>query len=163
MIKYYKNTEDGKVHEVVGDEAYQTDCLIFNPTYIDATQEEIEAFVGNTLTIAKDSKCSEINARTDELILDGITYNGIAFEMKMEDQANINTLFSLLNNGMDLTGQYFRAKDQDYYFSSNEDFIMLVQNATSAKTIHIQTGASLKNQVKYCTSIQEVQEIVDNR
>lgn len=111
----------------------------------------------------KDKLKAKINQKTDQLILQGFDHNGVHFDMKAEDQLNINTLFNLLNMGVDLSGQYFRASGEDYFFQNNDDFLALITTGNTIKTQYIQSGASLKSQVDQCISISELEAIIDER
>jgi len=161
MNKYYRNIE-GEIHELVPDANNTIEQLLsFNPDLIE--EVTFEDFQAQDIVFVKEAKCSQINQRTEELIVEGFIYNGVQFEMKIEDQLNINTLFSLLNNGMSMAGQYFRAAEEDYYFESDEDFLGLIAAGSSYKSDYIESGAVLKNSVKACTTIEEVEEIEDTR
>jgi len=164
MVKYCKSLEENQIFKFDGTTEEYDKFLIYNPSYTEIpTDEEINEYEENILTEYKADRCWQINRRTDELIAAGFDHNGVHFDIKLEDQININTLFNLLNVGYDLTNQYFRASSEDYYFINNADFLTLVQTGNNVKTGHIQMGASLKNDVNISISIEEVDLVIDDR
>jgi len=163
-MKYYKDIDDIDERVIIApiDEANTLEqWLKANPNFtIEVTEAEWEEY---KLPSIKAEKCLEINERTDELIAEGFDHNEVHFDLKQEDQLNINTLFNMMNAGISMTGQYFRGSEEDYHFINNADFILLVSEGNNVKTQAIESGAELKNAVNACTTIAGVDAIEDDR
>lgn len=163
MIKYYKN-EDGLIVKWEGSQEEIDQLSVYNPEYtLIPTEEEILAFESAALDELKQIKCKSIDQRTDELIAEGFDHNNVHFNCADHDQRNMNTLASFLNSGTDMTGQYFRAAGEDYYFTSNADFTAVLSKGVILVQNSVASGAALKNAVNSSTDVTEIDDIIDDR
>ena len=121
----------------------------------------------------KAGRRSEINSRTDELIAMGFSHYphpAYIFGLAQCDQTNASFLNQKRIAGQDMTGQFFRLKEnlddpgvQNYSFASNADWDVFVYKGSKFVEICTHTGGVMKDALAAATDIDEVNAIVDDR
>jgi len=126
--------------------------------------EDVEA---ETLSAAKEVKNLEISRKTRRLINSKpFTYNSKEFGASETDQNNWNTFFNLSQMGKVVYPCNDKVKDWDgnYYSIPDQDEI---ENIIGAGEVFVggyrDSDKSLKDQVDACSTVAEVEAIVDDR
>lgn len=115
------------------------------------------------LDVFKRTKKDEINNHTDVMVVNGFIHDGVHFKIEPHDESNLMGLTLEMLSGQDMTGAYFRAAEEDYYFKSNQDLIDVFSTGKYVISYAVQTGAALKDAVQAATTKAEIDAVVDNR
>lgn len=136
---------------------------IYDPatdTIRNATQSELSDW---ELREAKTAKLAEIDAKTEQLISHGFTFDGHQFSLSIEAQSNWHVLW----NGRESIVAYPKevsTKDSEaYLIVDSATMNVFGLTALNAVSNHIQAGRDIKVQVKAATTTTEVNAITDNR
>lgn len=145
--KEYLLIEDGEVREM--------------------TQLEKDEYDMGRLEELKKEKMSEIDAKTNQLILSGFEYNGHFFSMSTAAQRNWSGLAAAHSLGMLPIPMPVSTVDEDQYFLQDSSEVLaflgayLMYQTDPTKPLH--QGRVLRAQVRAATSPSEVRAVVDNR
>jgi len=115
------------------------------------------------LQILKNIRYEEIDDKTDEILAYGFIYELIRFKMRLEDQANYTGLLVMRDC---ITYPYVMgtAEVGEYYnITSALEMLSFCGTACHYKQLVTNSGWVLKNQVKACETIAEVDLIIDDR
>jgi len=113
-----------------------------------------------TLEELKTARYNEIDLQTSELINAGFAFDGHTFSMSLTAQINWSNFPNLPDelfplSVVDIAEEIYvlsLANKYNFYFS-----------ALNYKNQFLQSGGVLKGQIKACTTIEEVNAIIDNR
>ena len=100
-----------------------------------------------------------IDERTTNNIFKGFTFDGHVFSMSISAQINLSNLFNIPDALFPLP---YSTLNEDVYsltLANKQNFYL---TALSFKNNTIQAGTSLKQQVLACTTIEQLQNILDN-
>lgn len=129
------------------------------------TEQETAQFDAAELAMAKESRISEIDAKTASLIESGsVTVNGINVSTSLPAQVSLNALEGLVRLGVATWPQDVSATNGGKCtISSQPDFVriagIVATNVATTKAL----GRYLRSQVLACTTIEQVQAVEDNR
>ena len=114
------------------------------------------------LAVKKEQKINEIDNKTSQLIESGFTWNNILFSFSKNAQLN---WLGLLNIKSTLTYPYEIGKKEggSYNIQDGTEMDYFLNSAIVHKESHIATGRAMQNQVLDCTTIEQLNSIVDNR
>ena len=119
------------------------------------------------LATAKTLKVAEIDARTAELIMSGFTYDGSNFSMSESAQRNWIGIGTALSLGMLSFPMIISTVDEGTHeLSDSTDcqlFLVAFLTYQSNPAMPLGQGRILKAQVQACTTVAEVEAIVDPR
>lgn len=116
-----------------------------------------------SLALAKQAKCKEIDTRTDELVGAGFTFGAKQFSLSLSAQL---TLIGARLSKTDLTYpvEWNTIDDGDKHSIANfgelDTFFLTALGTVRA---HLDSGTSLKDQCRAATTIAELDAVVDNR
>lgn len=116
-----------------------------------------------SLDVFKREKKDQINEHTDVMVVNGFYHDGVHFKIEPHDESNLTGLTLEMISGRDMTGAYFRAAEEDYYFKSNQDLIDVFSTGKYVISYAVQTGAVLKDAVQAATTKAEIDAIIDTR
>ena len=114
------------------------------------------------LELLKKKKCDGIDVRTDELIANGIPYDGYMFSTSPEAQRNWIAMFT----SKDVLGYPFSVTtldEKEYVFNDPRLVQLFYLTGISTINYNIATGRAIKLQIMACESKSEVDAIVDPR
>jgi len=128
--------------------------------YSHTTQTLVESLVE-----AKKAKFAEVDARTDELIASGFTFASKQFSLSQNAQSRLmginqvrddeNVVYPIKWNTID---------DSDTYSIPDSATVLgFYLTAVGTYRTHVDSGTTLKDQVRAATTIAEVNAVVDNR
>jgi glutamine cyclotransferase len=107
----------------------------------------------------KDFAFIEIDKRTQDEIFEGFVFDEKRFSMSVNAQINWSNL-------MNVPQEYFPVNvstiDNELYLLSWENKVPFYMTALGWKSAALQEGTVIKSQIKACTTIQEIEEIINN-
>lgn len=112
----------------------------------------------------KAAKRDAIDLRTQEIIAEGITYDGRQFPLDLPDQSTWHALFNAVAAGQ--ASYPIKVMDQDddpYYLADATAFQTMYFSGFGAVNAILEGGRTLKASVNACTTKAEVDAIVDDR
>jgi hypothetical protein len=119
-----------------------------------------------TLDELKERRFSEIDKKTEDLIIEGFEYPASSGKIfSLSEHAQINIL-ALDNTRDELTYPvHYTTKDelQEYDVVDSTDMHNMYLTALVTKKTHLDSGTSLKNQIVAAVDKNEVNLVVDNR
>ena len=117
------------------------------------------------LDFQKSNKIEEINQKTSELIYQGYQHLGYDFPLNEHDQTNLIALYSTKDDPVLVYPITVSTKEdlQQITLNNSYDVCAIYYAALASKKGHLESGLSLKNQVRSCTTFDEVQNITDPR
>ena len=115
------------------------------------------------LEVKKQAKKDEVNAKTSKLILEGFEYQSKLFDFSRDDQMNYAGL-DTKKDRLDYENLVIFDKDNDMFpITSQEDLSLFTDIGMKHKNDLIISGQTIKAQIKACTSIDELESIIDDR
>jgi len=118
------------------------------------------------LESAKSKKQSKIDERTAALIKRGFTYDDHTFSLSDQAQQNIVGLVKPIELGWITFPHKISTNESDdpeYIVETEADFYSIYQQAVGTIKAHMDSGRDLKKLVAACTTVAEVEAIVDPR
>jgi len=116
---------------------------------------------------AKVVKKTAIDAKTEQLIYNGFTYDSKEFSLSDHSQSNWNSLYTRLNAGKILPGEWPlnvpTKNDEAYGIADAATLEAMYQAGYDVKYGYVASGLTLKVQVDACADIAAVNAIVDDR
>ncbi len=122
-----------------------------------------------TLKKLKDKKTREINKHSDELLNEGMEYSNLMFDMSLEDQKNYLSLYSFkdifdyTNDPPKVHCRNLEGNRTDIVFNTQQDLVNFVLAGLGFVKNLIDSGNDLKLQVDNATTVEELNNIVDDR
>lgn len=133
-----------------------------NDEIIEKTEAEIY-----DLSYYKSKKIIAIDLKTRQLIAQGFEYNNTKFSLSIEAQSNWSSLFIKANAGRYLAGDWpisVTTIDDNLYQIPDEDtLIAIYETGMTKKQSYINSGRDLKLQVKAAGTIEDLNNVNDNR
>jgi hypothetical protein len=119
----------------------------------------------NVLAEVKDSRYTDIDIRTGELISQGFTYATKVFSLSQNAQINILGLDNAKDDpAMVYPIEYNTIDDLDSYnVVDATDVHNMYLTALATKKAHVDSGTALKQQIRDAVDIPAVNAILDNR
>jgi len=102
--------------------------------------------------------CALIDERTMNNIFKGFTFEGYTFSMSISAQINLSNIFNIPDGLFPLP---YSTKDDQLYsltLANRQNFYL---TALGFKNTTIQAGTALKQQVLGCTTLEQVQDILN--
>ena len=123
------------------------------------------AIEAEVLAEAKAAKIAAIDAKTSQLIEDGrVTVNGEDISTRLTAQVSLTALQNLVSLGIASFPQEWSATDgQTYAITSQADFVRIAGIVTTFVMVKKAAGRALRFQVLACTTVAQVNAIVDDR
>ncbi len=114
---------------------------------------------------AKAEKCAAIDARTDELIAAGFTYNSKTFSLSQAAQARLTGINQVRDDASVTYPIVWNTKDDTGTESLADAAAVLAfyLTALGAYRGHVDSGTSLKDQVRAASTVAAVEAITDTR
>ena len=130
-----------------------------------ATGDALAAIEAEVLAEAKAAKIAAIDAKTSQLIEDGrVTVNGEDISTRLTAQVSLTALQNLVSLGIASFPQEWSATDgQTYTITSQADFVRIAGIVTTFVMVKKAAGRALRSQVLACTTVAQVNAIVDDR
>ena len=124
------------------------------------TQEEYNIFKEGDFNLDdfKVSVCGLIDERTTNNIFKGFVFDGYIFSMSISAQINLSNIFNIPDGLFPLP---YSTKDDKLYsltLANRQNFYL---TALGFKNTVIQAGAALKQQTLVCTTLGQVQDILN--
>jgi len=118
--------------------------------------------VGSVLPLAlvKESKITDIDSKTQELINNGFTFDGQIFSMSLTAQINWSNFPQLPDVMFPLS---VMTKEDTAYILSLANKMNFYYSALAYKNQYLQSGGVLKGEVMACNTYDCVNAIIDNR
>ena len=113
-----------------------------------------------TLESIKEHAINLIDKKTEKDIFGGFTFDSLLFSMSMSAQINWSNLFFIPDVMFPLS--LSTKNDEGNYSLSLANRQAFYGAALTHKNTALQTGTYLKNNVKTCTTIEQVQTIIDS-
>jgi hypothetical protein len=117
------------------------------------------------LDFQKSNKIEEINQKTSELIYQGYQHLGYEFPLNEQDQTNLIALYSTKDDPVLVYPITVSTKDdlEKITLYTSSDVCSIYYAALASKKGHLESGLLLKNQVRSCTTFNQVENIIDPR
>lgn len=120
-------------------------------------------FVWDILKL-KIQKNEEINIRTQQIIANGINYDGRQFPLDLPDQSTWHGLFNAVAAGVATYPiKVMDTVDEPYYLADATAFQNMYFIGFGQVGVILESGRVLKAQVNACTTKEEIDAIVDDR
>jgi hypothetical protein len=118
-----------------------------------------------TLDNYKALRYHEIDARTEELILNGFSYASKVFSLSQNAQINILALHETRNDpALIYPIEYSTLNDSDNYFVIDaDDLHSMYLTALATKKAHVDSGTLIKDSIRAAVDEAAVDAIIDNR
>ena len=117
----------------------------------------------NDLDELRALRMAEIDAKTEELISEGFTYQSKLFSLSLNSQINISAL-NQSRTELSYPITYNTKDDMDAYSVTDAtDMNNMYMTALSVKKAHLDSGSSLKQQIRDAADIAAVNAVIDNR
>lgn len=112
----------------------------------------------------KADRNAEINARTREIIAEGVTYDGRQFPLDLPDQSTWHGLFNAVAAGQaSYPIKVMDVSDEPYYCADATAFQTMYFTGFGAVNAILEGGRALKAQVNAATTKAEIDAVVDTR
>jgi hypothetical protein len=117
------------------------------------------------LSDVKAAKCAAIDARTDELITAGFTYNAKTFSLSQEAQARLTGINQVRDDAAVTYPVVWNTIDDGATESLADAAAVLAFYLTALGTYrgHVDGGTTLKDQVRAAATVAAVEAITDSR
>lgn len=114
---------------------------------------------------AKEKKFSEIDSRTDELILQGMSFNGMMFSLSPNAREKMNNADGLRNDPAFTYPVVWNNIDDSATISlaNATDLHNMYLTALATVRAHIDSGTAVKDLVRAATTVSAVNAVKDNR
>lgn len=132
---------------------------------VEKSQQETAPFYSEQLSYIKTQKKANIDRRTDSIIAGGFTFDSHTFSLSTEAQANwlglvvAKDMLDYSNGGYAVTTK----DDQEYKFANSTAVVQFFATGIGYIAATVAAGRALKIQVDACTTIEQVEAIVDGR
>lgn len=117
----------------------------------------------NPIEFIKSLRYKEIDEKTELLINNGYIYSGIVFSLSDNAQKNLLGAYS----AKELLTYPFSWNSKDdtttYEITDVIDMTNFFMTALSTKKSHQDSGSAIKEQIRNCNTIEQVNSIIDNR
>lgn len=115
------------------------------------------------LEIRKRIRADEIDAKTDELIAAGFTYDSVQFALTSESRARIHGAYTA-RAGLTYPVEWDSIDDTDMVsLADTTDVEAFFDTALAVFRGHVDSGTTLKTQVRVASDQSELDAVVDNR
>jgi len=122
---------------------------------------------GLRLREAKDTKFSEIDAKTDQIFLRGFQYmdSGIFLSLSIESQSRMTGLMLIKDSPQTVYPIRWNGNDDAQYVDLLDAAMVVNMYGCAAATLrsYVDGGTAIKNQVRAATTVAQVLAIPDNR
>ncbi len=173
LTSYFTNYIDGSFIESISDyqfkvqasETSQVELALLKSEVICSLVDDDEIIdFSNVLSVRKMLRYKEIDARTDAIFGEGLSYNGSVFSMSLEAQTNWGDIMIGVLAGIEKFPRTVSLKDRskEYTFNTLSDFMGFAASYKTFKQI-IDQGREIRLQVSAATTIEELESIADNR
>ena len=108
-------------------------------------------------------KCYEIDIKTATIIFQGFYFNGELFSLSERAQANWNSVSNRYNRGRLSLPHEISKKDGDEYFLTPDNIDDFFDQAFKAGDTTVTSGRALRKQARQATTIDELNNVIDNR
>jgi hypothetical protein len=116
------------------------------------------------LAVCKNKKYLQVKTNTDKLIQSGFIFNGILFGSELSDQSNWNTVLCLKDKLSYPLSGVVKDRAGNYVEIANKETIEnIVLTGMATVNAYRASHKVLVDQIKDCTSIAELNAIVDTR
>jgi hypothetical protein len=128
-------------------------------------QSEKDAVDATLLPAAQLAKCKEIDARTDELIAAGFTYDSKTFSLSQAAQSRLTGINQVRDDAAVTYPIVWNTLDDSDTLSIVDSAALLTFYLTAMGTYrtHVDSGTALKDDVRAATTIAAVDAVVDSR
>jgi len=114
---------------------------------------------------AKHKKSADIDRKTEHLISHGFTFKGETISLSTVSQTNITNIYMIRNEAFLTYPIEWNTMDDQGAVTTDDAAEVETMYTTALGTVRgwRDSGTALKNQVRACTTVAEVEAIVDNR
>ena len=168
---------DGSKIISIGNSDYQTtgtqELKTVPNSVFDGTPKRLLKWDGSTvvkktsLDILGENKAirmSEVDAKTQQLIFNGVTHDSNTFSMSLTAQGNWNTIKTMSDAGSVVYPMNVTTKDNgEYTFSLKADFDAFADAAYAFAKGYVDSGRALKISITNASDQSELDAILDNR
>lgn len=140
---------------------------IVNDQVVEMDSLEKEVVDLNDLPTIKQRKLADIDARSNEIIDEGITFDGHLFSLSANAQLNWNSIFTAMQGGLIPADADFEVSTKE---PENDKYLLTPDKRNAFFGLILSTvstilagGRALKQQVKNATNKEQVEAVIDDR